>query len=181
MRNDRFSDRLCCTPTSLLWPDPISRIRSSVTSTGLMLWPASDSRRWCRSSRPSTEPSTSRHRSGHIALLHQRAGWYRQHRANKARSVKSRLFFVLEPQDELPTNVSTAESFSMFSKTQDSLVHTSPPQSMTPSQHLPKRVNATVCSYPQHSNHRFIQGILDEYQLRCSDQGLKIVFPFYRR
>ena len=57
---------------------------SSVTSTGFLLQPASNSRRWYLLSRPSTEwhPSTLKLWSDHtpqhehLAPLHQLAGWY---------------------------------------------------------------------------------------------------------
>ena len=77
-----------------------------MTSTDLLLWPASDSRCWCRTSSPSTElnPSSSKPWSDHTSqrehctLLHQRAGWYHHRlRANRAaqRSHDSSLFWSL--------------------------------------------------------------------------------------
>ena len=82
----------CYYPASPMWPP------SSLTSSGFLLQPKSNSRRWCWPSMPSTELhlSTSKHWSDHktqhehFTLLHQLVGWY--HRWKQTKPAKSQLF-----------------------------------------------------------------------------------------
>ena len=80
-------------PNSPMWRP------STATSSGFLLQPASDSRRWYWPSRPSTElhPSTPKHWSDHTPQ-HKHAGWYhhRWERANVAQqSCRSSLLWRL--------------------------------------------------------------------------------------
>ena len=101
-------------PNSPIWPP---------SSAGVLLQPASDSRRWCWPSWLSMELhlSTSKYRSDytpqqeHFTLLHQLASWY-PHAESKQRLLGEVAFSVLAPQwwNELPTNIRTAESLSIL-------------------------------------------------------------------
>ena len=111
---------LCFQSTQILPHEP----SSSVTSTGFLLQPMSDSRWWCWHSRLSMElhPSISKHCSDHmpqhehLALLHQLALWYCHQRKERSLS-KVRIFCVLDQWwNELTTNVRTAESLAIFCK-----------------------------------------------------------------